>query len=108
MADNPAFNNLANEEFVVEKIVKKRINKKVVEYLVKWEGYDKLQNTWEPIDNLNCKKMMDEFEEKLKQKQEQNNKSKLHAKKRPLKPTFGKSSYAKKSKANISSNLMLD
>lgn len=58
------------EEYVVEKILDKRYNrkKKRVEYLIKWTGYDsESENTWEPIEN--CKSASDairEFEENLK------------------------------------------
>jgi hypothetical protein len=44
------------EEYVVEGIIdhryKRRAGRQVLEYLVKWEGYDQLENTWEPEENL--------------------------------------------------------
>lgn len=45
----------------VEQIVGKKLNRKtskivhIIEkpmYLIKWEGYDSAQNTWEPIEHL--------------------------------------------------------
>lgn len=41
------------DEYVVEKILKKRILKKSgrVEYLVKWKGYEIEESTWEPEEN---------------------------------------------------------
>jgi hypothetical protein len=41
-----------DEEYEVEKIIKKRIRNGKIEYLVKWLGYDDNNNTWEPVTNL--------------------------------------------------------
>jgi hypothetical protein len=44
------------EEFEVEVILdhryKRKLGKQVLEYLVKWVGYDQLESTWEPEGNL--------------------------------------------------------
>lgn len=57
--------------YIVEDIVDKRINKKgKVEYLLKWLHYSDEENTWEPIENLECPQLIQKFECKL-----------LHAKK---------------------------
>ena len=45
-------------------MVKKRIVKGVVEYLIKWKGYGDDDNTWEPRDNLACPDAIEEFESK--------------------------------------------
>eukprot|EP00802_Teleaulax_amphioxeia_P018285 Tamp_18476.p1 GENE.Tamp_18476~~Tamp_18476.p1 ORF type:complete len:208 (-),score=36.73 Tamp_18476:698-1276(-) len=38
--------------FVVDKILKKRVDKGKVKYLVSWEGYGAADNTWEPAETL--------------------------------------------------------
>jgi len=42
----------AEEEYEVEKIVAKRHTKNGLEYLVRWEGYSLLYDTWEPKRSL--------------------------------------------------------
>ena len=36
------------------------------EYLIKWQGYDSSENSWESVQNLNCSSLIEEFEEKEK------------------------------------------
>ena len=51
-----------DNEYKVKKILKqKRINRQPF-YLVKWKGYNTLENTWEPIVNLKgCHQAMQEY-----------------------------------------------
>ena len=49
----------------VEKILKRKRTKDGdgdVRYLVKWEGYDNSENTWEPTQNLSgCPQALENF-----------------------------------------------
>lgn len=35
------------------------------QYLIKYKGYPDSENTWEPIENLNCPRMVRKFEKDL-------------------------------------------
>ena len=54
------------EGYEVEKIVGKRNYANEIQYFVKWLGYDESQNTWEPIENLNCEQLIKEYEDEHK------------------------------------------
>jgi hypothetical protein len=52
IAKNVEINDDTEQEYEVEQILDdKRVSGKPY-YLVKWKGYDTLENTWEPIENL--------------------------------------------------------
>jgi hypothetical protein len=50
------------EEFEVSKIIDSRINRRRLEYLAHWQGYEISERTWEPAANLaNASKMINKF-----------------------------------------------
>ena len=53
------------EQFVVEKIMDKRMRRNKVEYLLKWEGYGDDENTWEMAASLDCPDLVTEYEKSL-------------------------------------------
>lgn len=64
------------KKFAVEKILNKRTNNGIVEYFLKWVGYDDKYNTWEPIKNLDCKELISQFDEKLERNKQKHKKTK--------------------------------
>src|ERR1700722_4907935 len=50
------------EEYKVEAILAERIQRGVMEYLIKWKGYTTENNTWEPEENItNVKDILQKF-----------------------------------------------
>lgn len=55
------------QEYIVEKILKKRVRCGIVEYFLKWKDYDNSHNSWEPIENINSKRLITAFENQTKE-----------------------------------------
>ncbi|KAH8261168.1 hypothetical protein KR044_004165, partial [Drosophila immigrans] len=70
---------LTMEEFAVERIERKRVVNGVTEYFLKWKGYPRSQNTWEPVNHLYCKDLIAAFEASAKNKPLLNTKRKSAA-----------------------------
>ena len=84
--ETPELNgNEDNEgEFTVEKIIDKRFDAAgIIQYLIKWKGYDEKDNSWEPIENLYCDDLIEEFEKnqinKFEKLNDATNKSNLNS-----------------------------
>lgn len=61
----------SENEFVVENILDKKVERGNVKYLVKWAGYPDSENTWEPFPNLqNCMYLLNKFEKSIMENQE--------------------------------------
>ena len=57
------------EVYDVEKILQHREEGNNVEYLVKWRGYGRKDNTWEPITSFTSTTCVDEYWKKTNRKQ---------------------------------------
>ena len=83
-----------DDDFQVEKIIKKRTKNGQVEYYLKWVGYSEDDNTWEPKANLNCQDLIDEFEAS----QEKGKSTSKQSKGGEKRPAAGSGASAKKAK----------
>jgi Chromo (CHRromatin Organisation MOdifier) domain len=59
---------VTEEEYDIEKIIGKRVQKGVTERLVRWVGCDQSEDTWEPTGHLNYPEKVREFEIHQEQK----------------------------------------
>ncbi|KAI6234269.1 Ribonuclease H-like domain [Aphelenchoides fujianensis] len=57
-----------DDVFMVERIVDRRVQNRQVMYLVKWQGYSTKQNSWEPASSFVNRAMVEDFEQKRRQR----------------------------------------
>jgi hypothetical protein len=62
VSPTPADADLDDDEYVVERVLARRVRRGRVEFLLKWRGYDDSWNTWEPEANLACPLLLAAFE----------------------------------------------
>ncbi|KAM4525364.1 chromobox protein homolog 7 isoform 2-T2 [Odontesthes bonariensis] len=55
---------IGEQVFAVESIVKKRVRKGNVEYLLKWKGWPPKYSTWEPEEHILDRRLVQAFEER--------------------------------------------
>ncbi|KAK8893634.1 hypothetical protein M9Y10_022059 [Tritrichomonas musculus] len=53
---------MSSNEYEVEAIIGKRVEKKTTYYKVRWLGYDDSEATWEKASNLSCDDLIQDFE----------------------------------------------
>ena len=53
--EEPEMEGKTEEEYEVEQICSKRVVGGKEEYLIKWKGWDHADNTWEPVQHLDCR-----------------------------------------------------
>jgi hypothetical protein len=56
------------EEHEVERIVRRKVEKGRILYLVKWKGYSEEHNSWEPVRHLNCPEKIREYHQRVGQR----------------------------------------
>ncbi|XP_039634444.1 chromobox protein homolog 1-like [Perca fluviatilis] len=72
-AETAAVKKEEEEEYVVEKMLDRRVVNGRVEFLLKWKGFSDEDNTWEPQDNLDLD-LITEYMQKHKEEEEEKKK----------------------------------
>ncbi|CCF49783.1 uncharacterized protein UHO2_05817 [Ustilago hordei] len=64
LAEQPTIPSLPDEDlnFEVEALIDKRSHNGTTEYKVLWRGYSEEAASWEPVENLNCPDLIQEYE----------------------------------------------
>ena len=66
--------------FAAECIMKKRVRRHKMEYLVKWKGWSHKYNTWEPEENILDQRLLDAFNrQKKRPRSATNGREKAHS-----------------------------
>jgi len=58
------------DEFEVEKILNERTYRGKTQYLIRWRGYEAEDDTWEPVENLDCPGIIKTWEDDKKAEEE--------------------------------------
>jgi hypothetical protein len=80
-------NEPVDEEFTVEEILDKRVREGITEYYLSWKGYGPGDNTWEPVNNLDCPELIAEFERVRKAKKNEKKRKAVEEEKEAPKST---------------------
>ncbi|XP_017110016.2 micronuclear linker histone polyprotein [Drosophila bipectinata] len=86
------------DEFEVEAIVGHKTVRGVSYFQVRWKGYDKSEDTWEPEADLNCKDLIAKF--KAKETKQENTKVKAGKGPKPAAKKAGTGTKGRASSAN--------
>ncbi len=52
----------------IEKILKKKISKKIIYYLIKWKNWSEKYNEWMTKKNMNALDLLQDFDERIKKR----------------------------------------
>ncbi|TMS39912.1 hypothetical protein L596_006366 [Steinernema carpocapsae] len=75
------------ELYIVDQILDRRMRNRKVEYFLKWVGYGDEENSWEPIENLDCTELIEDFEaNRLKKKIEAKKRARAEKSETPAEP----------------------
>lgn len=66
----PKVNGVVEEVYQIEEILDRRRFKGVIQYLIKWQGYESQHNSWEPKCNIICEDVVVAFELERKVKKQ--------------------------------------
>ena len=66
MVDSDGSESDCDDEFEVEQILNRRTIKGKVQYLIRWKGYSRKHDSWEPSSSVSSPKLVQEYNKKLR------------------------------------------